>query len=475
MPPQFTSICGHLRAREFGAAHPHRLLPRTLRWNRLQSLSHSTGGGLRSRHRGPLTCSHIERIEGRYLLSGAADASLSLYDLEARDYRSLTQQVGEGGTSRSPAEPLMHLARGSLPAMHKYSVSSVQWYPVDTGAFLTCATDGFVKVWNTETFRPVSQISCGKHAYVCRMSSIRTTSTLHHSLAVGTDMPQIRLCDIRTRRATHLLEGHRDGVWALDWSPTREFVLASGSADCSVRLWDVRKSGRSACLMSMDMHQDGLDPANAGDLSSAAAQRVHATPHTTRAESQVHAHDGHVNGVLFASDGSTLVTTGHDGRVKIWDPDSGRLFPLYLENGPNRTTHGNVGMAMSRGLLFFPVNPQPAVQVFSLVADNGDPVRVLEGHVEGVVSCALRPFVPELVTSGRDGLLLVWDSNRADRRSRKRPGGTRDSSHPSHAQAQQDLDTWSDDEAQHEQHAPFVPPIVHQYRVRQRRRHNQHA
>jgi WD40 repeat protein len=46
--------------------------------------------------------------------------------------------------------PLFIIKRGH-PAAHKYQVTSICWYPVDTGLFITGSADQDVKVWDTNT------------------------------------------------------------------------------------------------------------------------------------------------------------------------------------------------------------------------------------------------------------------------------------------------------------------------------------
>ena len=68
----------------------------------------------------------------------------------------------------------------------------------------------------------------------------------------------VRLCDIKSGSVSHELIGHgtgRDGsggVGVIQWSPTREFELASGGNDGCVKVFDVRKSGSGACLFTLD-------------------------------------------------------------------------------------------------------------------------------------------------------------------------------------------------------------------------------
>lgn len=39
---------------------------------------------------------------------------------------------------------------------HKYAVTSVGWYPFDTGMFVTSSYDTTIKVWDTNTMKVIS-------------------------------------------------------------------------------------------------------------------------------------------------------------------------------------------------------------------------------------------------------------------------------------------------------------------------------
>lgn len=87
----------------------------------------------------------IDPAESRYLLAGAANGSVGAYD---------TQQ----GTSFDPVlniskhEALFTVDK-SIPQGHRFSVSSVQWYPIDTGLFITGSFDKNINLWDTNTLQ----------------------------------------------------------------------------------------------------------------------------------------------------------------------------------------------------------------------------------------------------------------------------------------------------------------------------------
>ena len=72
-------------------------------------------------------------------------------------------------------------------------------------------------------------------------------------VAVATESPRIKLVDLKTGAASHVLRGHERGVLSVQWSPADEFKLASGSRDRRVLLWDVRRV--KSVLMSLDPDQ----------------------------------------------------------------------------------------------------------------------------------------------------------------------------------------------------------------------------
>lgn len=87
----------------------------------------------------------IDPAESRYLLAGAANGSVGAYD---------TQQ-------ETSFDPVLNISKHealftvdkSIPQGHRFSVSSVQWYPIDTGLFVTGSFDKNINLWDTNTLQ----------------------------------------------------------------------------------------------------------------------------------------------------------------------------------------------------------------------------------------------------------------------------------------------------------------------------------
>lgn len=79
---------------------------------------------------------------------------------------------------------------------------------------------------------------------------------------------QVQLCDIVSGGFTHSLAGHRAAVWAVAWSPSNEWQLATGGCDGQLRLWDIRRAGP---LHIFDQH-DTQEPRAAGGRAAGQQQ-----------------------------------------------------------------------------------------------------------------------------------------------------------------------------------------------------------
>jgi DNA excision repair protein ERCC-8 len=242
----------------------------------------------------------IDRFEGRYLLSGGADSSIAIWDLEAATTST------ESGETQLPLSAVNKTAKE-----HKLGITQVDFYPFDSLAFLTSSYDHTVKLYSSETLQASASFDLDAVVYNMALSPIAS----HLLVACATQGPNVRLIDLRSGATAHSLAGHTGAVLSTAWSPVTEHLLASGATDGTVRFWDIRRSVGSLGALDLEDSTGRAAPAQAHTYSHAAAAAAAAAA----APAHVQAHRGPVNGIVWTEDARHLITAGHDQRIRVWD------------------------------------------------------------------------------------------------------------------------------------------------------------
>ncbi|KAI2625019.1 WD40 repeat-like protein [Hypoxylon sp. NC1633] len=250
-----------------------------------------------SAHQAGVTALALERFDGRILVSGGLDSYIKLWDLEQ---------------CANPSQPHTYTPVASTPRSdesHKFGITHLSFYPFDSGAFLSTSYDQTLKLWATERAGLSASFSFGYKVYTHAMSPIAS----HLLVACGTQHPAVRLTDLRSGANVQKLAGHAGAVLATSWSPRHEHVLATGSVDGTVKIWDIRRAGGPIGMLdqedSLGLYYNGLlDPAT-GQARMRASAKAHAAP---------------VNGLTWTHDGAYIVSAGHDRRIRVWDAATGR-------------------------------------------------------------------------------------------------------------------------------------------------------
>ncbi|KAJ3196488.1 Coatomer subunit beta' [Irineochytrium annulatum] len=167
---------------------------------------------------------------------------------------------------------------------------------VDTasGRMLTCADDKTVKLWDCAdiTRGPVATYT-GHHHYV--MAVVFDPTANGEEFASASLDGTVKIWRINSpNEPIRTIQAHNKGINALGYSSSSPWLLATGSDDQTVGVWDLRDGGRVATLSG---------------------------------------HAGNVTSVAFDPKGEKLVSGGEDARVRVWRLGQGS-FELVSVSDP---------------------------------------------------------------------------------------------------------------------------------------------
>jgi histone-binding protein RBBP4 len=172
------------------------------------------------------------------LLSGSDDTLICMWDVEASSREH--KKSGSAG-----AVPPLHVFRG-----HKDVVEDVAWSHFTPSMFASAGDDAKLLLWDTRTpGKPSATIndgpankSAGHHTANINCVSFNHLSA--HLLASGSSDKLVNLWDLRRLHAPiHALQGHTDEVFTVSFAPFSPDILASCGADRRTFIWDLSRIG----------------------------------------------------------------------------------------------------------------------------------------------------------------------------------------------------------------------------------------
>ena len=219
-------------------------------------------------------------------------------------------------------------------------------------------------------------------------------------LASGSHDSTVRLWNVRTGREVQSLWS--DVVNSISFSPDGR-MLASGHYDSTVRLWDIRTGrevrkfiGHTDWFITVSFSPDGrtLASGGGGDLT------VRLWDVLTGKQLQVlRGHTGWVNSVSFNPDGRTLASSGDEGTIYLWDVSTcQRLKTLAKQTrGVWFSPDGRILASGSGGL---------NIHLWDTLTGNH---QVLRGHTSWINSISFSPDGLTLVSVSDDRTVRLWD------------------------------------------------------------------
>jgi histone-binding protein RBBP4 len=129
---------------------------------------------------------------------------------------------------------------------HQQIVNDAKWHHFDSNLFASVSDDKYTILFDVRSKNPVS-----RYYGVDEINCLSFSTFSHNLLAIGGTNSNINLLDIRKMSdktelkagLLHSMMGHSDAITSLEFSPHNDGVLASGSQDRRLIIWDLFKVG----------------------------------------------------------------------------------------------------------------------------------------------------------------------------------------------------------------------------------------
>ncbi|GAB4380008.1 MAG: NB-ARC domain-containing protein [Elainellaceae cyanobacterium] len=292
-------------------------------------------------------------------------------------------------------------------------VFSVAFSP-DGWLLATGSEDHLIRIWDIRTGQ--CQILAGHQDEVRSVSFAELSSPLTEArstpqspgwlLASGSFDGTVRLWDTATGNCLRVLAGHQHWVWSVAFSPDGQF-LASGGSDRTLNLWDVstgqclkQLSGHEQQIRTVAFSRDGRTLASGSDDRTVRVWDYR----TGECQRILSGHRSWISSVAFSPDNHLLASGSEDQSVRLWDGQT-RLCVKMLQGYSN----GVWSVAFdAQDQLLASGSQDRIVRLWD--RQTGELRGSLQGHTSWIWSVVFSPRQPLLASGSEDRTIKLWDA-----------------------------------------------------------------
>jgi histone-binding protein RBBP4 len=166
-----------------------------------------------------------------HLLSGSDDHLICFWDLR------------EAAATASGKKGTVSVAATAIRRGHTDVVEDVQWHNHNADIFGSVGDDKQLIIWDARQAGDVAS-SIVPDAHKEDVNCLSFSKFDPYLLATGSSDSDVKLWDLRNLSdPLHVLQGHQQDVYQINWSPCNESVLATCGADRRVHVWDISRIG----------------------------------------------------------------------------------------------------------------------------------------------------------------------------------------------------------------------------------------
>lgn len=275
-------------------------------------------------------------------------------------------------------------------------ISDLAWSP--NGQSIAVASAGGITFHHVATLQPLGALE--GHTAPVKGIAVNRHGTLLASASADTT---VRLWDLQAGGKSTILNGHTDAVGAVAFSPDGT-LLASAGADQTVRLWELPSGAQRQTLRG---HIDEISSLafalDGAALTSGSWDHTVQVWEVTTGELQaVLRHDDWVRHLCASPNQTLLASAGKDGTVRLSDVQAG------MERICLQAHLGGVDCAAFSpdAQLLATSGRDLAIKFWSL--PDGDLIHTIRVHEKPVLTLAFSPDGARLATGSGDNTLRVW-------------------------------------------------------------------
>jgi WD40 repeat protein/serine/threonine protein kinase len=234
----------------------------------------------------------------------------------------------------------------------------------------------------------------------------------------------VKLWDVVSGKELRTLEGHTDRVSGVAFSPDGR-CLASAAADRTVRLWDTATGTQLCCFEGHTAHVTSVAFSPRGrHLASGSEDKTVRIWNldTGRTAFEFKKHQFPVQGVAFSPDGKSVgsVSLGNvrprdtiseaHGETILWDIFTGKsLFEHDDKSGDWGNSVGFSSVTFSPDGRRFAIGCVGNRFIRILSLPGGEYDKVLDGHRDIIRNLAFSPDGKQVISSSSDQTVKIWD------------------------------------------------------------------
>lgn len=366
---------------------------------------------------------------GQFILTGGNDSLARLWSadgrllqvLEGHGDEILTVAISPDGKRMATAgrDKTIHVwDQSGKPIMifnNKDRINDLR-FSSDSKRIVSASSDKAVQLWLLEQD---SVLTIGRH-----QNQVLTAAIFEDQIISGDWDGKIMVWRIGQEQPDTILSQHEDRILKLRFSPDGRY-FASASRDGTTILWD-RQFKPIATLRGHQFRVNDLafSPEGQHLVTVSDDKKAILWDHKGNALKTFAGHRDFITGVQYMPEGQSFVSSSMDGTIKSWpigikevqklSPFKDQVYALDLSSDGKKVLVGVYALTRNEAFAsrIMP-DPRPSRNAY-LFNQNGDTLKILQGHRHGITSVALSPDDQYALTGSNDGTAVLWDLSGQD-------------------------------------------------------------